>query len=227
MEEPWTYESGFISSEYYDQLLPHLEVDCKIHYVTMYGKKFEARKISCMYGDEEDHVDKKSDIGASYSGTPRYLWSEAPKEILEIKRKVEESFRFTPNYVLCHVYRTHTDYLGWHNDREALNSQIVSISLGAERRFRLRPIEDSSGYSREYLMKSGDAIHMIGPRCQHEYKHTLPEMTVKDLVRHLEGLGYVIEGRKTREKCERILLDEGIVIKRINLTFREYEGQSK
>ncbi len=83
------------------------------------------------------------------------------------------------------MYRNGLDTIGWHNDKEALNTPVVSISLGATRKFRFRKIKDKEGkinkvgYEKELLLKSGDCLFMKDS-CQKIYKHCVPtEKTVK------------------------------------------------
>lgn len=219
-EKPWVYYPEMVDPELFDSLLPQLLVLCKTYTMTIYDKTFEVKKISAVFSNElNDSMDAKSK-GFGYDQVPIYSWCEAPYEILKIKQDLETELGIEFDYVLAHVYRNYEDYIGWHNDKEALNSQIVSVSLGATRRFQLRPINWKKGFSDEYILRSGDVIHMIGPRCQHEYKHRVPKMTLKDMKRHLAEYG--LEGKRTIKDTIKVMEDNDLIPVRINLTFRQF-----
>ena len=93
---------------------------------------------------------------------------------------VEEKLHLNFDYLLIHIYDDGKASIGWHNDKEALNSNIVSLSFGASRKFRLKPIGMTRGWTDEYLLSHGDLFLMKGPRedkplgCQRLYLHTVP-----------------------------------------------------
>ena len=71
---------------------------------------------------------------------------------------------------------------------------------------------------------------MYGPRenkksCQRLYKHRVPEMSIADLVGHIEKSGVgVPKGRKTYKNLSNIIETNNISPDRINFTFRQYEN---
>jgi len=70
--------------------------------------------------------------------------------------------------------------ISWHNDKEALNTPVASISLGATRLFRFRDIKETKGWEYELNLKSGDLVYMK-EGCQRKYKHAVPvQKKVKD-----------------------------------------------
>src|ERR1700730_2328547 len=80
------------------------------------------------------------DITYSYSGISH---PPAPfPEVIERLRRRAETLSSGPfNSVLCNLYRSGHDSVGWHShDEPGLGScpPIASLSLGAERRFQLR-----------------------------------------------------------------------------------------
>ena len=146
--------------------------------IKMYGKTFESRRRSCVFSDSEDMH--------SYSVINTYDWSESPL-IEEIRKKVEGKVGTTFDYVLVHIYEDGNDYIGYHNDSEALESTVASVSFGATRKFRLRKIRDAEGklikkgWEAEYLLSTGDLFVMYGPSenhlgCQQIYKHSIPKL---------------------------------------------------
>ena len=62
-------------------------------------------------------------------------------DLLFIKRALETASKTTYNSVLINYYRDGKDRVAWHSDDEKelrKNPVIGSISLGAERKFKLR-----------------------------------------------------------------------------------------
>jgi alkylated DNA repair dioxygenase AlkB len=72
-------------------------------------------------------------------------------------------------------YRDHHDGTGWHADRPAHKAPtaiVPVLSLGAARRFQIRPI--GGGPSTVFTPAGGDLIVMQG-RCQREWQHCVPK----------------------------------------------------
>lgn len=245
----WAYVPGLIPNpeDVYNSLLPQLQAVCDTYTISMYGKSFESRKVSCLFAPDVQEVGERADAkskGFDYSETPAFEWEKAPEEIHRIRKLLEEFFGYRTDYVLCHIYRGITtrettkgktveevgqDYIGWHNDKEALDSEIFSVSLGASRRFQFRPLKATKGYTDELLLHSGDVVHMNGPRkgqksCQNTYKHQVPQMSVADLTAHIEASGApALKGRKTYTALTKHIKKHDIAPTRINLTFRQFE----
>jgi alkylated DNA repair dioxygenase AlkB len=154
---PWEYYPGMISSNYFNELLLIMEESCKAYPINIYGKIYESKRKTCIY------TKPRQDEKYYHDNIPVYLKDDMPEKLAEIWTCVEDNFKIELDYVLVHIYRDHDDYLGWHNDKEALDSEIISVSLGATRRFQFRPIKDTKGYSHELALGNGDVVHMKGP----------------------------------------------------------------
>jgi alkylated DNA repair dioxygenase AlkB len=80
------------------------------------------------------------------------------------------------------LYRDGNDSVAWHGDYVArelrTDALVATVSLGAPRRFLLRPVEGGGG-SIVYLLGWGDLI-VMGGSCQRTYRHSIPK------VRHAE-----------------------------------------
>ena len=66
-----------------------------------------------------------------------------PAELAELKHRVEAVADVRFNSALCNYYRNGDDYMGWHSDAEPALGQnpcVASVSLGAQRDFKVRPI---------------------------------------------------------------------------------------
>ena len=127
-------------------------------------------------------------------------------EIWAVKTKIEKLTHSSFNSVLVNLYRTGGDSVGWHSDNEkelGCNPVIASLSLGASRRFGLKPI--SSSDRPIYLpLGHGDLLVMSAETQQH-WQHSIPKKTSSEL--KLE------EHSSHFEKA------------RINLTFRRIVGK--
>lgn len=225
-----TYIPSFINSCLFSSLLPILSESCKSYEVTMYNKTFPSNRISCVYTKSlnQDNKDAKSP-GFSYKNIPNYEFNSAPQQLLDICTKIETKFNTTFDYVLVHVYRNHKDHIGYHNDKEALNTGIASVSLGSTRRFQFRPINAKKGYTDEYILKNGDLVYMhgnIGDKlsCQRYFRHQVPKMSYNDFKTYVENQGINVTGRASFNKLEELLQENNKPLPcRINLTFRQFE----
>jgi len=98
---------------------------------------------------------------------------------LVIRDKVEKHTGIKFDYVLFHIYATGKSSIGFHADEEALDSTVVSVSLGATRKFRFKKIGRTKGWDHELHLKSGDVV-IMHPGCQEVYLHCVPkELKVK------------------------------------------------
>jgi len=84
-----------------------------------------------------------------------------------------------PDAALVNLYRDGRDAVGWHADDEAYlgpDPLVASLSLGAPRRFvlRPRPAGPSAGRSRvEIVLGDGDLL-VMGGATQRRWQHSVP-----------------------------------------------------
>jgi alkylated DNA repair dioxygenase AlkB len=96
--------------------------------------------------------------------------------LLEIKNKIESYSQHSFNSVLLNLYRDGQDSNGWHADNETELGKdpfIASLSLGAERSFKLKSNE---GKSLTIQLPHGSLL-LMGGAIQHYWKHCLPKST--------------------------------------------------
>jgi alkylated DNA repair dioxygenase AlkB len=103
-------------------------------------------------------------------------------ELLSLKRRVEratpaEAYRGSPpvgyNAVLCNLYRNGNDSMGLHADDEPeMGPVIASVSLGAERLFRLKRRGGGVVFARPLL--HGSLLIMAGDT-QKNFRHEVPK----------------------------------------------------
>lgn len=232
----WEYIPGFItfSDNEFSNLEKQLHKICRSYIYKIYGKNIPSPRVSCVFVLDIDEAKEKTLGKASfnYKEIPMYSWDDAPDEIRDIRKHLQDVLSVDFDYVLAHIYRDRNDHIGFHSDDEALNSDIISVSLGSTRRFQLRPFRHKKGYTHEYIVNNGDIIYMKGPcekdgrkdGCQRLYKHCVPKMNISDMKRHLNQRGISIPlGSKTYKMLDQIARTQNAEPVRINLTFRQYE----
>ena len=134
--------------------------------ITLFGKKIKVPRRVFWMGD--------SDAYYTYANT-RHAPIPWNHEILKIKKRIQHELGLEFNSVLGNLYRDGKDYMGWHSDNEPElgdNPSILSISLGAERRFCFK--HKKSREKHEIQLTHGSALLMQG-NSQQDYKHALPK----------------------------------------------------
>lgn len=139
------------------------------HRIRIFGREVDSPRLSCWIGD--------ADASYVYSRTrfEPHPWSAA---LMVLRRRVEAACEARFNSVLANLYRDGQDAMGWHSDDEhELGQQpvIASLSLGAERRFRLRQRTSVGGEREIYglALPHGSLLCMAGDT-QRRYQHDLP-----------------------------------------------------
>lgn len=126
----------------------------------------EAR-LTAFWGDD-------SAIWYHYSGK-RQTAAPWPTHVREICARVNEALGTRFNSCLANFYRKGADHISWHSDNEAdlLSPEVVSVSLGGERKFSVKPRRDAPAgvvaeFARRYgriaqvVLGSGDLCAMTG-----------------------------------------------------------------
>jgi alkylated DNA repair dioxygenase AlkB len=148
------------------------------------GCAWERRKTIFGYMVPRDEA-YYGDPEASYTYSKReYAPLPWIPELLVLKSRVEEATpdsayahlnlpRSSYNAVLCNLYRNGNDSVGLHADAEPeMGPVIASVSLGAERRFRLLGRDQSVAFSK--TLPSGSLLIMAG-QTQRNFKHEVPK----------------------------------------------------
>ena len=163
----WTYiPQAFDLGEYSENLWSDLYRLTQTYQRQFYGKPYITPRRSCVFTNLEERTD-------GIYKMDNFNWEDS-KVIYAIKLTLEDVFDFEFDYCLAHIYRDGKDYIPWHNDKEALQSDVVSVSFGEKRKFRLRRLERTSGYEHEFLLGNGD-LFIMHMGCQEVYEHTVPK----------------------------------------------------
>lgn len=92
--------------------------------------------------------------------------------ISELRQFITTTFDLKIRYCLVHLYMSGPAGIAWHNDKEAIGKSVVSVSFGATREFRFRPLGTTRGYSASLQLASGDLVVMHAT-CQALYEHSI------------------------------------------------------
>ena len=120
------------------------------------------------------HADR--DVSYTYAGL-RLDGRGWPPRLQTLRDAVSDAAGVAFNSVLCNLYRDGHDYMGWHADDEPeLGPEpiIASLSLGASRRFVLRPRRPPREPRQELQLDSGSLLLMSGSLQRH-WQHQLPK----------------------------------------------------
>jgi alkylated DNA repair dioxygenase AlkB len=162
------YVAGVIDPAHSQALMDTLltELPWQHDEIMMFGKRVvTARKVAWV-ADEG--------LFYTYSSMEKQPLAWTPV-LRDLKSSVEEWTSEAFNACLLNLYQDGMEGMGWHSDNEKSivgESVIASISLGAERPFRLR--HKASGETVDLMLGTGSLLIMKGAtqRC---WKHTLPK----------------------------------------------------
>ncbi|MCF8319096.1 MAG: alpha-ketoglutarate-dependent dioxygenase AlkB [Sphingobacteriaceae bacterium] len=139
-----------LADHFYHQLLN--TIDWKNDEARIFGKQYITKRKVAWYGD----------LGYSYtysnSTKVALPWT---KDLLELKKLVEDLSGFTYNSCLLNLYHSGDEAMGWHSDDEkslSKNSCIASLSLGAERKFSFK--NKNSGQIVSLNLENGSLLLM-------------------------------------------------------------------
>ena len=168
------YEKNFLNPEEATSLLGMLLAKCG----------WERRKTTFKYAVPREEA-YYGDPGTNYTYSRReykpFPWLP---ELLLLRTRVEEAtptsaysnlhlLRVDYNAVLCNLYRNGNDSVGLHSDAEPeMGPVIASVSLGAERLFRLKRHDGGVAFAER--LPHGSLLIMAGAT-QKNFRHEVPK----------------------------------------------------
>lgn len=175
----WNYYPKLFDASWRERVFQDIEPRVRGYTNKIYGKEYPARRLSCYFQSNKGEIDARAKY-FDYGHLQVYDWDDS-ELVKEIRAIIEKKFETKFDYVLIHLYPNGIDgVIGYHADRESLNEDIISVSFGATRKFRLRKLGQTKGYEKQFLLNDGDVIHML-KGCQKNYKHSVPtERKVKE-----------------------------------------------
>ena len=168
--------------EYHDHFLGRREADCikerlwqELDWaqkeITIFGRRMMQPRLIAWYGDP---LAEYSYSGILLKPTP---WHPI---LLQLKIRLASFTGCSFNSVLANAYRHGADSMGWHSDNEPeLGEQpvIASVSLGAARRFLVRPQVRTGGRSSASVALTPEhgSLLLMKADCQEKYQHAVPK----------------------------------------------------
>ncbi|NHC45384.1 alpha-ketoglutarate-dependent dioxygenase AlkB [Motilibacter aurantiacus] len=98
-----------------------------------------------------------------------------PAALRAVSESVSRRYGVQFDRVWVNLYRDGRDSVAWHGDRNRnthRNPLVVTVSIGARRRFLLRP---RGGRTALELQPGAGDLVVMGGACQHEWEHTVPK----------------------------------------------------
>jgi alkylated DNA repair dioxygenase AlkB len=170
-----TMQPRWLTSDEADGFLAALlaTIPWETHHIRLFGREVASPRLSCWIGD--------AGTGYTYSKSHFEPWPW-PAALSALRGRVESACEARFNSVLANLYRDGNDSMGWHSDDEPeLGDQplIASLSLGAERSFRLRRklprgVSATPDDTCRLRLLHGSLLRMAG-QTQRLYRHDLPK----------------------------------------------------
>ncbi|GGA11151.1 alpha-ketoglutarate-dependent dioxygenase AlkB family protein [Dyella caseinilytica] len=167
------YAASWLDGDEADALFERLqhEIPWERHRLYMFGREVDSPRLSCWIGDP----------GTAYTySRSRFEPNPWTASLLPLRERVQTFCGAHFNSVLANLYRDGQDSMGWHSDDEpelGPHPVIASLSLGAERRFRLRrkARHDERVTPLGLPLAHGSLLCMAGDTQRH-YQHDLPRV---------------------------------------------------
>ena len=153
------------SNQYFKSILN--SVEWQHDDIILFGKLFKQPRLTALYANNNQPY--------SYSNIT-LIPKSFTKELLEIKAKVESVIDAKFTTCLLNLYRDGQDSNGWHADNEkelGINPIIASVSIGAERLFKLKHRQNRT-LKKDLVLQHGSLLLMKG-ETQHKWLHQIPK----------------------------------------------------
>jgi len=167
-----TFDPHWLAAAEADALFAALRggVAWETHRIRLFGREHASPRLSCWIGD--------AGTDYRYSGV-RFEPRPWPPALLPLRERLTGELGVPFNSVLANLYRDGRDAMGWHSDDEpelGPEPVIASVSLGAARRFALKPHGMAAPAPTARLaldLRHGSLLVMAGAT-QRLYRHALP-----------------------------------------------------
>lgn len=164
------YWETFLASVQADRLMAGLndEADWAQRSIVMFGRSVLQPRLTAFHGDP----------GLSYRYSGKSLTATGWTPLLaKLREQLASRLELDFNCVLCNLYRDGQDSMGWHADDEpelGRQPSIASISLGAGRKFQIKPRAPEHGQLSSLILAHGSLLVMAGDMQRH-WLHQLPK----------------------------------------------------
>lgn len=162
-----SYLEGFLGSDEADRALAAaVREEYSQEQIRIHGKAYDIPRLTKWYSEDGSTY--------TYSGIAMEP-KRFPLFLREMNDRIEEESGLSFNSVLINFYRDGNDKVGWHCDDERELGQeihVASVSLGAERVFKMRRRKDHSRVV-DLPLAHGSLLLMKHPTQVH-WEHCLP-----------------------------------------------------
>ncbi len=145
--------------------------------VRMYDRTVPEPRMTAGWGPRAFAPAAAADeVGDGTAADPGADLTVLPPTLRSLVAPLSERYGVAFDSVWVNLYRDGRDSVAWHGDRNAkvqTNPLVVTVSLGARRRFLLRR-KGTSGAAVTLEPGHGDLV-VMGGACQHEWEHTVPK----------------------------------------------------
>lgn len=156
-----------------DQLYKELvsQIPWRHEAIWLFGKKVMQPRLTAWIADEG--------IAIRYSGismTPQ-PWIAS---LESLRQRLSAQWQVPFNGVLCNLYQSGQDSMGWHADDEPYLGPcpiIPSLSLGDTRIFQIKPKDPRSTEKTESIALTHGSLLVMAGETQDHYKHQIPKTT--------------------------------------------------
>jgi alkylated DNA repair dioxygenase AlkB len=160
---------GWVSASEAETWLERLqqEVAWKQEHITVYGRRHAMPRLTCWMADPG--------CGYRYSDLQNVIEPWTPLADT-IRRRIAAAVGRPFNSLLLNLYRHGRDAMGWHADDEPEldpAAPIASLSLGASRTLRFRPVQRDAAATVAVELGHGDLL-LMDPPTQRHWQHALP-----------------------------------------------------
>jgi alkylated DNA repair dioxygenase AlkB len=169
----FAYTERYLGQQEADAALGRLwrELRWERREITLFGRRMMQPRLIAWYGDPGASYRYS---GLAFEPLPWHPW------LLEFRRRLENDLGTAFNSVLANAYRDGSDSMGWHSDNEpelGPEPVIASLSLGAERPFRIRPLgsERRKAAPAKRLLPGHGSLLVMRGSSQALYQHALPK----------------------------------------------------
>lgn len=172
------YPSFFENPEdYFERVFEEVEDKLAQHTIRVYNRECKEPRLGVWFSDNGGSYKYSKAIRQTHS------FNEAPL-LSQMRDKICEFLGIELNSCLVNYYRNGSDNIGKHSDDESglvsrksefgNGPDIVSVSLGQPRKFRLQRKGVTKGWEKEFKLGDGDMLWMRGD-CQKQYVHWIPQ----------------------------------------------------
>lgn len=161
------HEPSWLAPPEADHLLDRLRTELcwEQRAIVLFGRLIQQPRLIAWAGD----------VGYRYSGQTLEPRAITPT-LATLLARVRDHVRVPFNHVLGNRYRDGRDSIGFHADAEAelgLDPVVATVSLGATRRFVLKPRRTTVGAGVAFDLAHGSLV-VMGGTCQQHYVHGVP-----------------------------------------------------